>query len=66
MNFHTVHIASALIVICAALSVQAQTSIADAISKGRPVTDARGRFETVQDTSKFLDANASTLRARLG
>ncbi len=66
MNFRTNCIACTLAVLCFALPAQAQTSILDAITKGRPVIDLRGRFETVQDAGKTLDANASTLRARLG
>ena len=38
----------------------------DAIAAGRPVIDLRGRYEIVQDASKTVDANALTLRARLG
>lgn len=36
------------------------------IAQGRPVIDLRGRYETVSDASKAVDANAITLRARLG
>jgi len=66
MNFRAIAITGMLAAICVTSPVQAQASIVDAISKGRPVIDLRGRFETVQDASKTLDANASTLRARLG
>lgn len=66
MNFRTVQTVSALIAASLAMPAQAQPSILDAIAKGRPVIDLRGRFETVQDAGKTLDANASTLRARLG
>lgn len=49
----------------AALPAQAQ-SLLGAIAKGRPVTDLRGRYEMVDDAGRTLDANALTLRARLG
>jgi hypothetical protein len=38
----------------------------DALAKGRPVIDLRGRFESVTDTSKTTDANALSFRVRLG
>jgi len=38
----------------------------DALTAGRPIIDLRGRYETVSDASKKVDANAITLRARLG
>jgi hypothetical protein len=38
----------------------------DMFSKGRPVIDLRGRYESADDTSKTRNANAITLRARLG
>lgn len=38
----------------------------EALAKGRPVIDLRGRFESVTDASKTVDANALTMRARLG
>jgi hypothetical protein len=38
----------------------------DALAKGKPVIDLRARYETVEDASKTPDANATTLRARLG
>jgi len=38
----------------------------DALAKGRPIVDLRGRFESVTDASKTTDANALTFRARLG
>jgi hypothetical protein len=40
--------------------------ITDMISKGRPVIDLRGRHEAVDDAGKARNANAFTLRARLG
>jgi hypothetical protein len=50
----------------AATSAHAENSLVDAIAKGRPVIDLRARYEIVQDASKSVDANALTLRARLG
>lgn len=44
----------------------AAPDIIEAIAAGRPVIDLRGRFEDVIDASKTMDANALTLRARLG
>jgi hypothetical protein len=41
-------------------------SVLDAIAKGRPLIDLRTRYETVQDASKTVDANALTMLARLG
>lgn len=38
----------------------------DALARGKPVIDLRARYETVEDASKTPDANATTLRARLG
>ena len=66
MNFRTTCIAFTFAAMGFAVSAQAQTSVIDAIAKGRPVIDLRARYETVQDAGKTLDANASTLRARLG
>jgi hypothetical protein len=40
--------------------------IDDLFSKGRPVIDLRGRYEAVDDAGKAVNANAITLRARLG
>lgn len=47
-------------------AAQAEQSLAGAIAQGRPVIDLRARFETATDNSKALDANANTIRARLG
>lgn len=44
---------------------QAQ-SLSQALAGGKPIADLRARFETVSDASKSVDANAQTLRARLG
>ena len=65
MNLRIAALACTFAVIGLASPVHAQTII-DAIAKGRPVIDLRARYETVQDASKALDANAGTLRARLG
>lgn len=40
--------------------------LGDILARGRPVIDLRGRYETVTDASRTVDANALTLRARLG
>ncbi len=66
MNFRIACIACALAATGLSSPVQAETSILDAITKGRPVIDLRGRYETVRDASKAVDGNALTLRARLG
>jgi hypothetical protein len=47
-------------------AAHAELPLASAIAQGRPVIDLRARFETVTDNSKALDANANTIRARLG
>lgn len=41
-------------------------SLLDAVAAGRPVIDLRGRVESVTDAGKTTDADALTLRARLG
>lgn len=40
--------------------------LADIFARGRPIIDLRGRYETVTDASRAVEANALTLRARLG
>lgn len=40
--------------------------LGDLFSNGRPVIDLRARYEGVDDASKPLNANAVTMRARLG
>jgi hypothetical protein len=57
--------------ICSALAMPgagafAASGVMDAIADGRPVIDLRGRFESVTDAGKTADANAVSLRARLG
>lgn len=44
----------------------AELPLVGIIAQGRAVIDLRTRFETVSDNSKTLDANAMTVRARLG
>lgn len=46
-------------------AAQAQ-SLGEALANGRPVVDLRGRYEGVDDAGKTVDANAYTVRARLG
>ncbi|MBW8708362.1 MAG: hypothetical protein JF627_03720 [Alphaproteobacteria bacterium] len=66
MNFRTACIACALSATGLASPVRAQTSIPDAIAKGRPVIDLRARYEAVDDAGKTVTGKAGTLRARLG
>ncbi|HET7083159.1 MAG TPA: hypothetical protein VFI23_00190 [Rhizomicrobium sp.] len=47
-------------------AAQAELPLAGIIAQGRAVIDLRARYETVTDASKGFDANANTLRARLG
>lgn len=47
-------------------AAHAELPLAAIIGQGRAVIDLRARFETVEDSSKTLDANAETIRARLG
>ena len=56
---------SLLAALSAATTAKADV-IGDLFSQGRPVIDLRGRYESVDDASKSLNANAVTLRARLG
>lgn len=44
----------------------AEPSLVDSLQQGVPVVDVRARSESVDDKSKALDANAMTVRARLG
>src|SRR5215831_16442822 len=57
---------SVLAIISSTMAAKAELPFAEFIAKGRPVIDLRARYETVSDNSKSLDANASTIRARLG
>lgn len=52
--------------VLASTAAHAETTLVSAIAQGRPVIDLRARFETVTDASKTVDANANTIRARLG
>ena len=47
-------------------AAHAELPLAGIIAQGRAVIDLRARYETVTDNSKALDANAGTVRARLG
>ncbi|HKU54976.1 MAG TPA: hypothetical protein VJP60_06400 [Rhizomicrobium sp.] len=47
-------------------AAHAELPLVGIIAQGRAVIDLRARFETVSDNSKTLDANAQTVRARLG
>ncbi|HKQ10101.1 MAG TPA: hypothetical protein VJS85_02835, partial [Rhizomicrobium sp.] len=47
-------------------AAHAELPLVGIIAQGRAVIDLRSRFETVSDNSKTLDANAVTVRARLG
>jgi len=47
-------------------AAHAELPLVGIIGQGRAVIDLRARFETVQDSSKTLDGNAETIRARLG
>jgi hypothetical protein len=63
MTFRTIRIACLLSAFAAPAQAQ---SLMDAIARGHPVIDLRARYEMVQDAGKTVDANALTLRARLG
>ncbi|MCP5411416.1 MAG: hypothetical protein H6924_04670 [Alphaproteobacteria bacterium] len=54
------------VTLCPLAPALAASGIVNAIAAGRPVIDLRGRFESAADASKTVDANALTLRARLG
>ena len=57
---------SVLAFLCSTAAAHAELPLAGIIAQGRPVIDLRARYETVTDNSKTLDANANTIRARLG
>ena len=57
---------SVLAFLCSTVAARAELPLAGIIAQGRPVIDLRARYETVTDNSKALDANANTIRARLG
>jgi hypothetical protein len=57
---------SVLALLCSTMAAHAELPLAGIIAQGRPVIDLRARYETVTDNSKALDANANTIRARLG
>ncbi len=47
-------------------AAHAELPLSAIIAQGRPVIDLRARFESVDDASRAVDANANTIRARLG
>ena len=47
-------------------AAHAELPLVGIIAQGRAVIDLRARYETVADNSRTLDANAGTVRARLG
>jgi hypothetical protein len=47
-------------------AARAESSLADVIGQGHAIIDLRARYEFVDDASKVEDANATTIRARLG
>jgi len=57
---------SALAFLCSTAAAHAELPLVGIIAQGRAVIDLRARYETVTDASKTLDANANTIRARLG
>ena len=57
--------AGALSLLCST-AAHAELPLVGIIAQGRAVIDLRSRYETVSGNSKSLDANASTVRARLG
>src|SRR6266702_982119 len=55
----------ALVFLCST-AAHAELPLVGIIAQGRAVIDLRARYETVTDNSKTLEANANTIRARLG
>src|ERR1051326_5524797 len=51
---------------CSTMAAHAELPLVGIIAQGRAVIDLRARYETVTEASKTLDANANTIRARLG
>ncbi|MES2471780.1 MAG: hypothetical protein V4601_02955 [Pseudomonadota bacterium] len=47
-------------------AAHAELPLSAIIAQGRAVIDVRARFESVDDASRVLEANAGTVRARLG
>lgn len=48
------------------VAAHAELPLSAIIAQGRAVIDLRVRYETVDDASRALDANGTTMRARLG
>jgi hypothetical protein len=57
---------SVLAVLAATATAAHADVLGDLFSQGRPVIDLRARYETTDDASRTLDADAVTVRARLG
>jgi hypothetical protein len=58
--------ASLLAIAGFAAPAHAELPLTAIIAQGKAVIDLRARYETVTDASKTLDANAGTMRAKLG
>ena len=58
--------AAGLMLFCGTAPAYAGDPLSLLFAQGNPVIDLRARYETVDDKSKSVDANAETLRARLG
>lgn len=59
-------VAVAALVLLGSGAARAELPLSAVIAEGRAVIDLRARYETVADASRALDANGSTIRARLG
>lgn len=59
-------LAFSLLAVLSATTAAHADILGDILAKGRPIVDLRGRYETVTDASRTVDANALILRARLG
>jgi hypothetical protein len=59
-------VAAGVLLLMAGVSAHAELPLSGIIAQGRAVIDLRLRYEGIDDASRALDANAGTLRARLG
>ena len=59
-------VAAGVLGLLCSTAAHAELPLVGIIAQGRAVIDLRARYETVTDNSKLLDANAGTIRARLG
>ncbi len=59
-------LAASALCLLGSTAAHAELPLVGIIAQGRAVIDLRARYETVTDNSKTLDANAGTVRARLG